>query len=81
MLLILVLAIVTSNPYSSAWQDSNWGFIFKVIVLSALISVAIKVAGPFISLPATPAVALTLVLSPTVLMSLILFWRTQRQRR
>lgn len=78
---ISVLAIVTSDSYSSAWQDSNWGFIFKVMVLSALISVAIKVAGPLMSLPTTPAVALTLVLSPTVVMSLILFWRTQRQRR
>ncbi len=57
--------------------DSNsiaglWWFLGKILVLSLLISEAIKVLGPLLSLPVTNGVALTLVLSPTVIMAVAL---------
>lgn len=55
-----------------------WFFLIKILVLSAMISVAIKYLGPLLPLPATSSVALALVLSPTVILSLALAWRSNQ---
>jgi hypothetical protein len=43
------------------------GFIFKVLLISAGLSILIKYGGPILSIPATPTNALLLVLVPTLL--------------
>ena len=68
---------VNPEPSPSLWQNGDGIFILKMIVLSAVISVGIKVLGPLLPLPATPAVALILVLGPPVILGGILLWRTQ----
>ncbi|MBD2492793.1 hypothetical protein BCD64_01545 [Nostoc sp. MBR 210] len=52
-------------------------FIAKLLVLSALLSAAIKYILPSVPLPATTTNALILVLSPTVIIAIALFWRFQ----
>ena len=53
------------------------GFILKLLALSALVSVAIKYLGPQVSIAATDINALVIVLLPTVIMAIALFWRFQ----
>lgn len=58
-------------------MTEQWGFILKVMILSALISVAIKLAG---SLGLTiqgnqNAIALMIVCLPTVIMGMLLGFR------
>ena len=78
---ILHRSIVPPEPPPSPWQEGDWLFILKVMILSALISVGIKAFGPLLALPATAAVALALILSPPLLLGLILVWRERRQLR
>ncbi|NJP10645.1 MAG: hypothetical protein HC866_15195 [Leptolyngbyaceae cyanobacterium RU_5_1] len=56
------------------------GFILKILVLSGLISIAIKYGGPLLPISGTPAIALIAVLSPTILMAIALGWRWQQVR-
>jgi xanthosine utilization system XapX-like protein len=51
------------------------GFIFKVLALSALISIGIRYGGLFLTIPATPLIVLTMVCLPTLLMAIVLGWR------
>ena len=51
------------------------GFIVKVLAISAAIAILIKFGGPSLVIPATPAIALTIVLLPTVIMAIALGWR------
>ena len=51
-------------------MNSNVSFLVKVIVLSALLSVAIKLAGPWISVPAGDRlnqIAIAIVLLPSLI--------------
>ncbi|MEA5582395.1 hypothetical protein VB620_13725 [Nodularia harveyana UHCC-0300] len=56
---------------------NNLGFVLKLLILSALLSVGIKYLGPNLSIPATDTNALIIVLSPTMIMAIALFWRFQ----
>ncbi|MGB7415024.1 MAG: hypothetical protein WA902_12525 [Thermosynechococcaceae cyanobacterium] len=58
-------------------DSSLGGFLAKILVLSAVISVAIKEVGPLLPIPAVSAVALALVLSPTVIMAIALALRAK----
>jgi hypothetical protein len=60
-----------------AVNSSSWGFLGKILVLSAILSVAIKVIGPLLPIPAVSGVALLLVLSPTVIMAIALALRAK----
>ncbi|NWF61115.1 MAG: hypothetical protein HXY43_18110 [Fischerella sp.] len=62
-------------------MESQIGFVLKVFLLSAVISVLIKYAGIFLPIPATATNALILVLLPTVLMAIALLWRFQAQKQ
>ena len=53
-------------------QTSSYGFIGKVIAISAIVSIGIKEVGPQLAIPATQPIVLALVLVPTVLMGLVL---------
>ncbi|NES93908.1 MAG: hypothetical protein F6K32_01470 [Desertifilum sp. SIO1I2] len=52
-------------------------FILKVFVGSLLLSVAIKYGGPFLHLPPSSMLALGVVLFPSTVMAIALWWRTQ----
>lgn len=52
------------------------GFILKVLLISAGLSILIKYGGPILSIPATPTNALTLVFVPTLIMAIALLWRS-----
>lgn len=53
-------------------QTSSYGFIGKLLVVSAILSIGIKEIGPQLAIPATQPIVLTLVLLPTVVMGLVL---------
>jgi hypothetical protein len=53
-------------------------FLTKVFLLSALISLGIRYLAPLLDIPGTPIIALTLVLSPTLLIAIVLAWRWYR---
>ncbi|NJK39024.1 MAG: hypothetical protein HC825_10055 [Oscillatoriales cyanobacterium RM1_1_9] len=56
-------------------MQSNAGFVFKVLAVSAGLSVAIKVIGPDLSLDATSLNALIAVILPVALVAAALGWR------
>lgn len=55
------------------------GFIFKVLLLSAAISILIKYGGSYLPLMPTPKNALIVVFLPTLAMAIALFQRFQQQ--
>ncbi|ARV58510.1 hypothetical protein BZZ01_07525 [Nostocales cyanobacterium HT-58-2] len=61
-------------------MQNQFGFVLKVFILSAGLSVLIKYVFPSLYIPATATNALIMVFLPTVLMMGILLWRFQRQQ-
>ncbi|MBE9209636.1 hypothetical protein IQ244_24690 [Nostoc sp. LEGE 06077] len=61
-------------------MENQLSFIVKLLVLSALISLLIKYVLPSVALPATATNALILVLLPSMIMAIALFWRFQTQK-
>ena len=55
-------------------------FLLKLLLFSALLSVLIKYAAPFLWIPATVTSVLIMVLSPTMVMATVLLWRVPRQK-
>ncbi|HYW20117.1 MAG TPA: hypothetical protein VE956_12550 [Nodularia sp. (in: cyanobacteria)] len=62
-------------------MKNNFGFVVKLLVLSGLLSVLIKYAGPILSIAATDTNALIIVLLPNVIMAIALFWRFQSAQK
>jgi hypothetical protein len=62
-------------------MNTNISPILKVFTLSATISLAIKYAGPSLSIPSTDINALIAVLSPSLIVAAILGWRASQQPR
>ncbi|MCP6760590.1 MAG: hypothetical protein NHB32_18015 [Fischerella sp. CENA71] len=62
-------------------MKNQLGFLLKVFLLSAVISLLIKYAGPFLFIPATSINALIIVLLPTVMMAIALLWRSQAHKQ
>lgn len=62
-------------------MQNQVGFVVKVFLFSAGLSVLIKYAFPILSIPATPRNALIIVLLPTVVMASALLWRFQRSAK
>ena len=56
------------------------GFLLKLLLSSALLSILIKYAAPFLWIPATVTNVLIMVLSPTMVMATVLLWRVPRQK-
>lgn len=54
-------------------------FLGKILALSLAISLFIRYAIPHFNIPATPAVALFLVLTPMLVMTGLLIWRGKSQ--
>lgn len=64
------------SHYQSMFMDSNTVFILKVLILSLIISVAIKYVGPYLAIPATSLNAIIAVSLPAILVGTFLIWRT-----
>ena len=62
-------------------MNTQVGFILKVVLLSAILSFLIKYGGKFIPITSNRVDALILVLLPTLILSLILGWRSQQQEQ
>ena len=62
-------------------MNTNISPILKVFTLSAAVSLAIKYAGPSLSIPSTDFNALIAVLSPSLIVAAILGWRAWQQAR
>ncbi|MEH2162194.1 MAG: hypothetical protein V7K38_14410 [Nostoc sp.] len=56
------------------------GLVLKLLLLSALLSLLIKYAGPSVPIPATATNALIIILSPIVIIAIALLWRFQAQK-
>jgi hypothetical protein len=54
------------------------GLIFKVLIASTLVAIAVRYGGPVLPVSGTTATVLIAVLSPTILMAAALGWRWQR---
>jgi len=54
------------------------GFIFKVLLLSAVMSVLIKYGGAYLPILPTSITALIVVLLPSIVMAIALFQRFQQ---
>lgn len=56
-------------------MNTKFAFITKVILLSAVGAVLIKFVGPLLPIAGTSAVALSVVLFPSIILAGILGWR------
>ncbi|HLO51058.1 MAG TPA: hypothetical protein VK211_21775 [Kamptonema sp.] len=56
-------------------MNSNTGFILKVVLISAALSLAIKYGGPILSIPSSNAIALIAVLTPSIILATLLSWK------
>lgn len=65
---------------SQHFLDTSAGLVLKVLVLSAILSIAIKSIGPILPIPATNTAALIIALTPTLVMGLTLAGRSWQQR-
>lgn len=52
--------------------------LLKILLLSSLIALLIRYVVPGLNVPATSTVALGLVLTPTLVMGLLLGWRSRQ---
>ncbi|QLE46875.1 hypothetical protein FD724_01000 [Nostoc sp. C057] len=62
-------------------MGNQLGFVLKLLLLSALLSLLIKYVGPSLSIPATGTNALIIVLLPIVIIAIALLWRFQAQQQ
>jgi hypothetical protein len=62
-------------------MENQLGFVLKLLLLSALLSLLIKYVAPSVSIPATATNALIIVLLPNVIIAIALLWRFQAQRQ
>ena len=62
-------------------MENQLGFVLKLLLLSALLSLLIKYVGPNLSIPPTATNALIIVLLPIVIMAIALLWRFQAQKQ
>jgi hypothetical protein len=60
-------------------MENQLGFVLKLLLLSAFLSVLIKYTAPNLPIPATVTNVLVIVLLPTIVMASALLWRFPRQ--
>jgi hypothetical protein len=61
-------------------MGNQLGLVLKLLLLSALLSLLIKYAGPSLPIPATATNALIIILLPIVILAIALLWRFQTQK-
>ncbi|NET73363.1 MAG: hypothetical protein F6K62_21235 [Sphaerospermopsis sp. SIO1G2] len=62
-------------------MENQLGFLFKLLILSTLISCLIKYVCPMLAVPETSINALILVLLPTLIMITIFLTRMTKQKQ
>ncbi|WP_448270164.1 hypothetical protein [Nostoc sp. DSM 114159] len=62
-------------------MENQLGLILKLLLLSALLSVLIKYAGPSLAIPATATNALIIVFLPVAIVAIALLWRFQAEKQ
>ncbi len=62
-------------------MENQLGFVLKLFLLSALISLLIKYVAPSLSIPATATNGLIFVFLPIVILAIALLWRFQTQKQ
>ncbi|MEH2125741.1 hypothetical protein [Nostoc sp.] len=62
-------------------MENQLGLILKLLLLSALLSVLIKYAGPSLPITATASNALIIVFLPIAIVAIALLWRFQAQKQ
>lgn len=67
--------------FKNRFWDTEAGLVLKVLVLSIVLSVAIKYIGPTLAIPATDTAALIIILLPALVTGLVLGWRSWQQRQ
>lgn len=60
-------------------METNVAFLLKLLISSAALAIVIKYAVPLWDLPASPAIALGLVLSPTLILAGLMGWRSWQE--
>ena len=63
---------------SSFFMKEDIGMIAKVAGISALLAIAIRYGAPLIDWPSGVPVVVSLIVLPSVLMGVLLFWRGQQ---
>lgn len=69
------------NLYYRTVMENQLGFVLKLLLLSALVSVFIKYVAPNFSISATTTNALIIVLLPIAIVAIALLWRFQAQKQ
>jgi hypothetical protein len=59
-------------------MNAQFGFVLKVLILSAAIATGIKYWAPLLNIPASDSLALIVVLLPSLIMAIVLAWRAQQ---
>jgi hypothetical protein len=62
-------------------MSTQAGFVLKIFLLSAVVSLAIKYGGEYLWLEPTTMTALAIVLLPSLIIGSILGWRYNRESR
>lgn len=73
------LCLVTTVSSPIPIMQNQTGFIIKVLIISAAVSIFIKYGGPNLGITATPINALILVFLPTLILAIALMWRAWQQ--
>ncbi|RCJ42701.1 hypothetical protein A6770_07420 [Nostoc minutum NIES-26] len=60
-------------------MENQLGFVLKLLLLSAVLSLLIQRVGPILSISATATNALIIVLLPNAILAIALLWRFQKQ--
>ena len=63
----------------SQMMNNQTGFILKVLILSAGLSLVIKYGGPYLSISSTAINALIAVLIPPIIVGILLGWQLLQQ--
>lgn len=61
-------------------MENKTGFVLKIFILSTILSAMIKYGGSYISIPEKSEIALIIVLLPSIVLAIALWWRYQQQQ-
>lgn len=61
-------------------MENKTAFILKIFILSFVLSGMIKYGAPYLKIPAESNIVLIIVLLPTILLAIALWWRYQQQQ-
>ena len=56
-------------------MEAQTGFMLKILLFSSVLSVLIKYGGRYVPIQPTNAIALTIVILPSLIIGLILGWK------